>query len=337
MSDPSDNTTSSVNSIRRLLEVTGRTKVNPKDLLIAADIDPFLLKTANNRVPNSKISHLTRNSIERTGNVALGLHIGELSRPGLFDILGHAVMCCRTLRESFDITARFIPLIGDSDRMTVTMERDYAMITYEPVNLLPDYSKTCSEIAMASLIVNGRWLTERKIKPIEVHFQYAQPAYMSEYRRIFGSAISFEQNETRLILERGDLDYPLNQANPELLSTLIHQAEEKLAGLSTRQSFSDQVAELLAPEIKRAEPHIGTTAEKLMMSVRTLQRRLREENTSYQKVLDQTRNQAAKRLLHEAFFSHDDITSLLGFSSTSSFFRSFKRWNGLTPGEFLRQ
>ncbi len=246
-------------------------------------------------------------------------------------------MCCRTLRESFETTARFIPLIGDSDRMTFTMARDYAMITYEPVDLLPDYTKTCSEIAMASLIVNGRWLTERKIKPVEVHFQYAQPAYMSEYRRIFGSAISFEQNQTRLILERGDLDYPLNQANPELLSTLIHQAEEKLASLSTQQSFSDQVAELLASEIKSGEPHIGTIAKKLMMSVRTLQRRLREENTSYQEVLDLTRNQTAKRLLREEFYSHDDIASLLGFSSTPSFFRSFKRWNRLTPGEFMRQ
>ncbi len=333
----SNNATSSVNSIRRLLEVTGRSKVNSGELLATAGIDPMLLEMPNVRIANRKMSYLTRNAIRKSGNDALGLHIGELTRPGLFDILGHIAMCCGTLKESMEKMSRYIQLIGDCDRIIVDVKEDYAVIRYKPVNLPSDYQKTCAEIAMASLLVYGRWLTERNILPVEVHFQHSQPGYLSEYHRIFGSQISFNQPETQLILNRSVLDYPLNQANPELLTTLVRQADVKLIQLGHRESVSEQIETVLISEERLADSDINHIAGNLLMSVRTLQRRLRDEKTSYRQILDRVRNRAAKRMLLEKALPLEEIASLLGFASTPSFIRSFKRWNGTTPGGFQRR
>ena len=76
-------------------------------------------------------------------------------------------------------------------------------------------------------------------------------------------------------------------------------------------------------------------ARALHQSPSTLQRRLREEGTSYQQLLDTTRHELAIDYLREGQHSLADITFLLGFSDQSNFTRAFRRWTGRTPREYL--
>jgi len=70
------------------------------------------------------------------------------------------------------------------------------------------------------------------------------------------------------------------------------------------------------------------------MGVRTLQLHLRDENTTYQHLLDDVRKTLAKQHLREPYLSTTDIAYLLGFAEPSVFFRSFKKWTGQTPGAY---
>ncbi len=70
------------------------------------------------------------------------------------------------------------------------------------------------------------------------------------------------------------------------------------------------------------------------MCLRTLQRKLSEENTSYKELLDETRRELANQYLRQATLSVSEVTYLLGFSEPSNFSRAFKRWTGRTPSEF---
>ena len=67
------------------------------------------------------------------------------------------------------------------------------------------------------------------------------------------------------------------------------------------------------------------------MSERTLQRRLTEENQSFQSVLDQTREELARHYLRTTKLTAAEISFLIGFEQPSSFFRAFNDWTGQTP------
>ena len=77
-------------------------------------------------------------------------------------------------------------------------------------------------------------------------------------------------------------------------------------------------------------PSVETIARNLMMNVRNLQRELQAEGTSYQQILDNTRQELALRYLKKLDTPIYNVAFLLGFSEPSAFHRAFKRWMGLT-------
>ena len=81
-----------------------------------------------------------------------------------------------------------------------------------------------------------------------------------------------------------------------------------------------------------------TGAEDVALALRisrsTLQRRLREEGTSYQAVVDATRRDMAIRYLTKTTLRADEIASVLAYRDANSFSRSFRRWTGKAPMAF---
>jgi len=86
----------------------------------------------------------------------------------------------------------------------------------------------------------------------------------------------------------------------------------------------------------RGLPGLETAASRLAMSTRTLRRRLQEEGTTYQEVLDEVRCDLAKRYLAGDELAVGAVAFLLGFSEPSAFHRAFRRWMGQAPGDFRK-
>jgi AraC-like DNA-binding protein len=77
-------------------------------------------------------------------------------------------------------------------------------------------------------------------------------------------------------------------------------------------------------------------AQHLGYAPRTLQRKLEEAGTSYHALLDDMRRELSIYYLREAHIAVSEVAFLLGFSETSAFHRAFRRWMGVSPGEFRR-
>jgi AraC-like DNA-binding protein len=75
-------------------------------------------------------------------------------------------------------------------------------------------------------------------------------------------------------------------------------------------------------------------ANALHLSLRSLQRKLHEEGTSYKKILEETRRDLATKYIQNSRLSISEISFLLGFSEISNFSRAFKRWHGQAPSDF---
>jgi AraC-like DNA-binding protein len=73
------------------------------------------------------------------------------------------------------------------------------------------------------------------------------------------------------------------------------------------------------------------------MSARSLQRRLREEGTTFRNLVDEVRRDLAQDYIGDPGISLMEVAFVLGFSVYSSFSRAYKRWTGMSPGEGRRE
>ena len=70
------------------------------------------------------------------------------------------------------------------------------------------------------------------------------------------------------------------------------------------------------------------------MSAPTLRRRLKREGVTFQQLKDESRCDAAKLYLDRQDVSINQVALQMGFTDTSAFHRSFKKWTGMTPGQY---
>ncbi len=84
-------------------------------------------------------------------------------------------------------------------------------------------------------------------------------------------------------------------------------------------------------------PTIHEAAKVLEITTRTLQRRLSEAGTSYSRIADDLRYEAACRLLDRGCQNVADIAGALSYSHPTHFTRAFFRWAGMTPSTYRHQ
>jgi AraC-like DNA-binding protein len=122
--------------------------------------------------------------------------------------------------------------------------------------------------------------------------------------------------------------------NQRLLSLFDKHAQALLQNQVFTDTYAFQVQQLLIQQLKEESPGIEIVADHLSMSVRSLQLKLKEEGTSYQKILNAVRKNLAIAYLREPKVSKGEIAQMLGFSEISVFSRTFKKWTGKSPSEY---
>ena len=165
------------------------------------------------------------------------------------------------------------------------------------------------------------------------HAEPPGPAAEDEYRRVFGCPVSFSQPNTTMTFALGVAYMPIPLANPALLAQFERFADDLLAQLQTTEPFTRTVTKIVLARLDDETLSIDTVARELAVSVRTLQNRLAAEGVVFSDLLRDVRRQLAQQYLRENY-SVEQITYLLGFSEPSVFRKAFKKWWGVTPGEF---
>ncbi len=122
-----------------------------------------------------------------------------------------------------------------------------------------------------------------------------------------------------------------------MYSQLIEQAEKYLRSLYEQDNIAGQLKRMLAELMAAGEANADAACRALLLSRRTLQRRLRAEKTSFQKVLQEVRALLAVNYLSDERLKALDVSMLLGYSSISSFTTAFKSWYDMPPAEYRQK
>jgi len=122
-----------------------------------------------------------------------------------------------------------------------------------------------------------------------------------------------------------------------LLVAFEAQADVMLEHVHRNEGIRGRVRQLLLQRLGREQWSVGELAQQLSVSAATLRSRLRSEGTSYGEILQDVRFDLAEEYLSDRRIGIAEISSLLGFSQVSAFYRAFRRWlPGVTPREFRR-
>ncbi|MGF1800800.1 AraC family transcriptional regulator [Vibrio gigantis] len=136
-----------------------------------------------------------------------------------------------------------------------------------------------------------------------------------------------DQPSTAVLIPNEVLQQPICLSSKDLSA--------KPALIEWHTSFTDSVYELLKPYMKEQDLSLEEAAELLNFSVRTFQRKLKNENTTYRKVKENLMFSVACELMEEGH-TLTYISSQLGYTNISHFSRAFKRVSGLTPKIYQR-
>lgn len=244
-----------------------------------------------------------------------------------------AAMCSKDGQRCYERISKYKKLIGPF-KLEVSVDQEKLSLTfhYEGSTLeIPRFMLLTEQVLMVSFI---RKATGIHICPVKVASPYDYGK--GELEAYFGIQPMYEQ---RNVLEFAiqDMKEPFLTENNIMWGYLEPELTKRMKELEHDETYAARVRSALFELIPAGEDKIETVARELAISVRSLQRRLTEENTTYIKQLNHTRELLARNYLKDKKITNDDIAYLIGYSDANAFQRAFRNWTGMTVGEYRKK
>lgn len=318
------------------LEGVTRLGMSRAQLLHAAGLDEEQLRDPDARIPVSAVERIWRATAARSSDPLLGLRLGANVRTRQLGLVGYTLVFSRTLGAALERFARYSRIV--SDVLVVELGSD-AGATWVRLDVQPTLRafRPAADGRLAAVLAMCRELVGTPIAPLAVQFPYRRPDDVREYDRFFRAPLEFGALSTAFLLTAEDLARPVVWSDEALTGYLERLAGQVLRELGAERSISDQVRRILWRELSEGVPDLSRAARWLGMSPRTLQRRLREEKTTFAAVLADLRQEMARPLLRDGRLAVSEVAFLLGYEDVSSFQRAFRQWAGISPRAFRRR
>ncbi|MFT5594572.1 MAG: AraC-like DNA-binding protein [Oceanicoccus sp.] len=302
-------------------------------ILQKAGIGLEILQEPKARVYPDKMAKLLRTLVTLLNDEFLG-HDSKPSQPGSFETLCQLILPCSTLGEALEMGTRYYRLF-DLALHTQFEQTDMGG------SLVVNQHRSCLNkshyLTEYQLVLWHRlacWLTGKRI-PIKVaEFAYTRPNHADEYQLFFYGEHKFNQPKTLLRFHKSDLDLPIIRSRQDLPELMQEAPYVFLVKPNNTASINAQIRRILEVNTESEMPDFESVAFQLNTSTQTLRRRLKDEDTSFQAIKDQVRRDLAICHLSENKYSINDIALKVGFTEPSTFHRAFKKWTGVTPGDY---
>jgi len=327
--NPSEKTVSML-WVRGLLNAAELVGIEQSEILSKAGVSAQEVGDQAGRLSLDKMVRIWRAGEALSADSLFGFHMGLHLRPTHFQLVAFTMLSSETLSEALEKIMKYQRLISDGGEIDVYPEGDLACLVYKPAR--SDFSYHQIDVALVAIVAFTRWLLNKEAVVKKVAVKHANALGIEEYEAFFGSSVTFNSDKNALYFEPQLLQERLPGHDSGLAAMHEQLADSQLQRLSV-VSIVGQVQQILSRPgqmlLSRDE-----VAQQLAMSGRSLQRKLQEESISFQQIQDQLRHQTALKLLNDADTSLAEIAEHLGFAESSTFYRAFKRWEGVTPGEF---
>ena len=173
-------------------------------------------------------------------------------------------------------------------------------------------------------------------EPMRITLQHPDPGCAHRYREEFRCPVGFSQQEYAIWVDPDSAVEPLATANPELVRVNDQIVTDYLARLD-RGDIVMQVRSKLIEHLPSGGGDESEIAAQLALSLRSLQRKLKQHGETFSGLLEATRRELGRDYVRDSQHSFNEIAYLLGFTEPANFSRAFRRWYGKSPSEYRQQ
>jgi len=303
--------------------------LDPADILRIAGLPEDLLSRPDARVSGNDFFNLWNAAESLCPGVELALEVVQQTTAETFSPPSFAALCSPNLAVALGRLATYKQLCAP-----VRLELEptasggvKAAIRWLTSAVTPPPSLSTMELAF--LLRIGRMGTRKKITAAGVSLPQ-MPDNVQPYEVYFGTKIG---TSTMGSIEFGpeELRIPFLTSNDEMWETFEPSMRTRLATLTGEASTAERLRAVLLESLPSGRANIADVSQRLGVSARTLQRRLRAEDSNFNGVLASVREQLARHYLASTEFSCNEIAFLLGYEEPNSFFRAFHGWTGESP------
>jgi AraC-like DNA-binding protein len=300
----------------------------------AAGIAEHLLEAPEARVTYDQFVRLYQEVALGTDDEMMG-QCSRRIRSGTLKYLCASLLDARTLGTAAYRFTQFWNLLLDDYRLECVEQGGLLVISLIARDQAANMQRFGHELMMKLAHGVASWLIGQEIPLNEVHFSFPKPTYASEYMHMFPAPVCFDHPHTSLSFDAKWGAMNFSRRKTELLPFLQAAPRYWLFTTLKERLVAQQVRQHLLVSLQ-LDAGIQEVAKALLLSTRTLTRRLHHEGTSFQLVKDALRRDIAVQQLIHTYQPIAQIALGLGFDSTAVFYRAFRVWTGSTPGSYRR-
>jgi len=292
----------------------------------AADADPL-----HHRISAIRQAKFLDYAADASSDSAFGLHLAEQTDPRNAGILFYVASGAKDLDQALTLFGRYFRIVNEAVRLNLTRSPQSLTVEVSFAGLPRRSLRQNAEFGISVLLKALRLIANRSLRPNRATFAHARNSELGEFERFYGCPVEFGASSDLLEFANDTLAIPLI-GDAKLLKALqpfCNEAakERHTEGGTIRTAVENEVEKLL-PDGKAKKRLV---AKALALSARTLSRRLADEGTSYEEVVDQLRRSLALQYVKEPAMSLSQIAWLLGYEGSASFNHAFRRWTGRSP------
>ena len=280
-------------------------------------------------IPFEKQVRLLQVAARRCHFEQFGLELAKRQDMAVFGALSVLIMNSNSVQQALQLFTRYLHYSVQAVELDIREQNDLAYFIVDTPYTVAAASDQFWDHGVALSYNVIHMLCGQDWSPRSIYLSRPEPEQPGNYSRYFRAPVAFGSEFSGLVFERK----VLQQAVSSDISSVPHQLQEYLRK-SFRGNFLEQVRHVINSLLPTRNCTAKTVAECMGYSLRTLQRKLQAENTSFQAQLDQVRRELAISCLEQPRYRLTDIGELLGFAELSVFSRTFKRWFGVTPSQW---
>jgi len=286
-----------------------------------------------------QLEQLWKNACVMTNDKLLGAHFGESMQLAALGVVGQLIQTSNSVQEALSHAIKFVPLITNCMYITLTVPPNLDVFK---ISIVPTDNEHCPypftlqhmrDYLLVFTLLELDGLLLKKIQPLTVTFN-SDLHDQKEYERILRYPIIPNDRECSLTFDKQVLSLPLISANHDIQAYLLFQVNTLIKDINSEMPLQSKIYNYLITNSFLYSLSLESVAANFNMSVRSLQRKLKEEGTSFIEVVDTVKAELSICYLQSGNYSIKEIAYTLGYNESSAFLRAFKRWTGKTPAHF---
>jgi AraC-like DNA-binding protein len=316
-------------SLHGFADYAASQQLDAQEMLALAGLPKDILEQPESLISYRKLVKLLNLCVTHTGNSLFGLQYGLHQGIDALGPLLYLIRNAKTAGEALHELSAFYHLHSGANEVSLEISGRYAQLCFTVLDENIADARQGVELAVGvgwqlmRMLLGKSWVADALL------LQGAPSGDPAAYKRLLGHNPQFNASSNAWLFNARLLEMPLSAAD-ENLHRLIKRHLEALDDMSTRE-LPGHLQRLLRSLLPSGRVTLEQIADLMMLSSRSLQRYLAEEGTSFQQLLDETRQNMASRYLSDSSISLTQLAALLGYSDLSAFSRAFQRWFGLSP------